>query len=1213
MQVPQGYFQQSSIDALNTSHPSPWSGGFRLITIEGKPVIEYLKVCQMDVKQFFSWLFGFGEFSAKKLFTVLSNDEVISSLAERITSQVDVQRHKNLLHNIDSIEKRTRGRRKKECISKMVMKRALEFLRSETMTLNKLALTEESWIVTSLPTTTSQEHKTGKVSKEILSETTSLQVREFFSLISREQVFSKINDLKKANGSNHSVVKILDRIFFGLTTTESKDKIFTPQAFRELSWLQYLISEEVPLNSFDQDGIDVEKKLQDLVKKKFDDLKKQLYSQQSILVTAGSEDIDDALKSVKMPLVLAKALILPDGTINQGLIDDLIDYVLPTKNHRDCVEKDAIFALRQFRDDGLLQEKVRGFPQPKVGTPGERMIRATLQLPTEPLSQRDLSTACLSACLSSWRQHSRFGNCYAVAFTSHLKDASLHLLVDDLTALVREGAITRSVSGGMYRYYGLERMIPDLSIRKIGFSNLSSFMPMPGFKNALHAIGVQEGNEGWAFSVFEKSVQKNEKGLIVCDLSGALTQIYNNSFQKLEDLKKDVPNLKQELSQGDPAAECSGQRLLDDVCRKLEFTNIEAVRKWAIEQTKLQGKWTLERVINFLHSHYSQLKSERLRQAINYVEATVQSPLLRWHENAVASMLVSPFTAKSGRLLQEKVLRAVLMKNCFEILKNMKGDGFASQIRNAMKKFSRDVLESNFDVPWEDMSLKYDKLLDAFKGKKSLAAFDSMRCCFTPRKPGENVKALWTFCREQDGGVTPLTEETFGKLLREMTFDVVSIIANLEPDAKKFLQGYLEGIEDKKYIDEFLRVYLEQASGRDELVVPSLEERELLQEVHSCISLRGEEKISSVNIEEVYSFYFEKQEEIPLQMGRKSILSIAALGHELAAGLGEDSRFSALVQVDNHILRFIPNHPTLRGIDEDWLKQLETNMTSFLKEPISKFPETIKYLEGFLKHVKKTGTSVTEGALQMFKDSSQTLSSIVARMKQELGALWGSALDARGRKSWSKEEMDHIDVSVLVGLMQDRADMHQLIHFADTNWTGSSLGEQQAVHFCFWFNPFEEKWQLVSAPENENPHMRFGFFTSSKMQVRKVSTNVLRAVTERSLLHRPRQIAKRISQIEDAFVEAYKQLGNEPIAHFQGSLPSGLWSLLRRAKEVIERRGMAPPERCAELRAIYAAIQKRCLEITSARAAKKGGVITAYRISRFGDDAKCLKELDESF
>lgn len=161
-----------------------------------------------------------------------------------------------------------------------------------------------------------------------------------------------------------------------------------------------------------------------------------------------------------LPIILADALILKDGTLNTGLIPFLIkEFVTASTHNFGMTLKSGLQLLHQSLK---IQEKIEAVHPPSTfGTASEFIIRAALQLNTSlPITDREAKIAILSAFLTHLRQ-GLGGSCFACFIAIEQQAMHPNQVLDDLCSLVENDGLIRTVDGKKQQFPYLLPTIRD--------------------------------------------------------------------------------------------------------------------------------------------------------------------------------------------------------------------------------------------------------------------------------------------------------------------------------------------------------------------------------------------------------------------------------------------------------------------------------------------------------------------------------------------------------------------------------------------------------------------------------------------------------------------------------------------------------------------------------------------------------------------------------
>lgn len=1169
---------------------SPWSGGFHVTTVNGEPVIEYLKRSQLSFCQFWQWLFSAGEFSSKRVIEVLRNDKTFDTLVNELAAQQKQEAYTHILANITAIEKNAGFKKNETPLSQKITEAVNQILekRKKTEAQPPKDLSTDHTLRPTLPSP-QEKQRVEHAATPVLSQQPTPPRKPVFAFLTTAQVEQHVQRMKtevdrSERSDKEHIKKILNFLASGLSSTAPDSMISAPQAYQALARLRYLMGIE-DVNSVNIEKGNVLESLRDHVCNQF----KKIREPQPLPPFS-----EQTLENVSLSQRLAEVLVLPDGTINDGLIDDVKHNLIHKKDHRSVFEENAIFALRQIQNDASLRKKIESLPQPSAGSPGERMMRVSLQKPEQSLSKRDLTLACLSASISSWRQTS-LGSCYATSFMMQLKDASLHFFVDDLTELVKTGSLLRKVQGASYQYYGLDRLTFGPSIEKFSAKQLDQVANLPGVKNALSVLGVPASRQ-------QKRLKAATSTSNTWTIQEALKRIDDANRKKLDEvleaLQGTIPKPHKSFSADTEQIEIlAKQETVKKICAKLGHSDAQKALTEAVSATSQKGTWTLSRAIAFMRAQHEQKMNERFRLAVNYVDAMAEPPLLRWHENAVASMMMNPLTTKTGGTFQQKSLRACLVMTCIKMMDGFQMGSIMDLAHKATKSYFQQEMALQTDQGMDITTIvKYNEKLNSLPGDY-LKIFDRMRCCFSPPS-SSSENGVWVFCEEQNGAVVPLNEATMAKLLKKMTLGIATSVSNLDPAAQDTLRGFLNSLEDTICNNKFKEAY-------EYNITKSFQSPKLLagEWTQGVLATRGQVAgyvASSIDIEEVYGNATKKETNVNLDRGQESVIEVGALCQTIAQAVSEDPRLTARAYVKSHAFRLLPNSPTLQYCNRPALKKMEQELHELIQQPLNAQNELLVSLQRFAGSLSAQQQSAVKNILS---NPNQTIEACVKSIKENLHKEGGTK---------ATEQEQNLENTLLRKLVSGNSKIRQLIHFADTNWVAPSPNKQlkqQSIHYCFWYNPFAKQWNVVTAPEDEKYSLYYRIESDKEICVRSVPADISQAILDRSLLHRPRQLSKALVNIEESFVEAYKALGNNQVSEFRDPLPGTLLQLLRMAKETIKGT-YSPAERCGKLQALYGAIKKKHIELQTKKTSHGTIVPIGYRVTRIGPDAKILHELD---
>lgn len=203
--------------------------------------------------------------------------------------------------------------------------------------------------------------------------------------------------------------------------------------------------------------------------------------------TSVSVRSEEALQETALPLAIAKTVLLPDGTLNSGLIPLILKTFSSTP--RTVVEEEIFTVLHEMAVNDALLAAFSALPSPKCNSLGQRIVNATLLQPYDtPITALDAKRAVLATLLTRWRQGD-IGTCHVTSILQHVKDAALQWVLDDFSQILKEGFLVRECSGQKIHFYGLERMFPQNCDVPIPVSRLADVHKEPSVRCAIKAMG----------------------------------------------------------------------------------------------------------------------------------------------------------------------------------------------------------------------------------------------------------------------------------------------------------------------------------------------------------------------------------------------------------------------------------------------------------------------------------------------------------------------------------------------------------------------------------------------------------------------------------------------------------------------------------------------------------------------------------------------------
>jgi hypothetical protein len=158
------------------------------------------------------------------------------------------------------------------------------------------------------------------------------------------------------------------------------------------------------------------------------------------------QDPDRALYN-RIPLEIAKTLLTDRGTINVGIIDNLLKIFLSQRDTLINYEVNLFHTLTLLQRSPLLRAEFVKIGKPLAcKTHAIEIIRTSLSLlPTEPITNLHTRTVALQAILSHVRQSEESKSCFAAALVSEILSSHVGYCLKDLQKILQRGKLTRKI------------------------------------------------------------------------------------------------------------------------------------------------------------------------------------------------------------------------------------------------------------------------------------------------------------------------------------------------------------------------------------------------------------------------------------------------------------------------------------------------------------------------------------------------------------------------------------------------------------------------------------------------------------------------------------------------------------------------------------------------------------------------------------------------
>lgn len=148
----------------------------------------------------------------------------------------------------------------------------------------------------------------------------------------------------------------------------------------------------------------------------------------------------------KLTLEVAKLLMLKPGFLNVGIVDDLLNTLIPEKFKGTLIVQNMTYILNQLKNDPLLWLLLSEVEPPESPQlPSNELIRVTLGLgPKEPITKLHAQITILSAVIRPIRQ-AKSGTCFATSWLIKTTYTDLKSCIEDYSEAIRHGETRRQI------------------------------------------------------------------------------------------------------------------------------------------------------------------------------------------------------------------------------------------------------------------------------------------------------------------------------------------------------------------------------------------------------------------------------------------------------------------------------------------------------------------------------------------------------------------------------------------------------------------------------------------------------------------------------------------------------------------------------------------------------------------------------------------------
>ncbi len=503
---------------------------------------------------------------------------------------------------------------------------------------------------------------------------------------------------------------------------------------------------------------------------------------------------------------------------------------------------------------------------------------------------------------------------------------------------------------------------------------------------------------------------------------------------------------------------------------------------------------------------------EASRKACLLVESPGQNLLFRAWENAIGSMLFIPVTDTTipTHVSCSQNYFSAIVEAFFVAAKKYGLAGFQAALTPYIGE--RSVTASATTVPPGSIPL-------------SLQQF---RACLVPQAVHSTEELSWALCREKDGQIEPFKNRNgFAAFLQEMFLEWGGIAEKRALPKEICMAVAAKGMELLEHFESVLLA--DKTTTRWGVIHETL-----------CYSTRGED---STAILERADFAFSRFKSMNLGINKqKAIHAFLNWTRSIREIHGDHQEISFVGCISDHMFRILPNHPTIIAAmnqAEDPVKSREQFATKSVSRSFHASSYYIDQLSGLIgSFVSKSivdekfpADAVNEKIIKLI-NLKLSFSARKVSIKSFLPIAWAAMLTASKIYASAKCAFEEIKtrfyLSSLMKLVPDY--QKQFIHFADTNWECSIGARTSALHYCFWFDPIERRWEILDV--SEAGEVASGTTKESSQFLRQLEispdiSSLSKEIQQKRILDLDRKTRKALQKIERQFVDAWAELVEE--------------------------------------------------------------------------------------
>jgi hypothetical protein len=873
-----------SFCAISQKPTSRWKGGLKLTTLNGNPVLTFLTTSQMKWKEFFQFIFGIGGFGKKAIRKFLISETTISKINALLFSQPEETRISiiaNIRDNLFPFEEHRRWWNRHPSPISLAVRictpppSAQKIQKSATQIFQALPRRKEpvpaallDGIKTTLSSIADAHDPIPLLENHLSSFDKLVEYDARFKLIQND-IHALVATMKSVKGSpKHLLAPLLQKIYI---EDDSQKSLSLDQTRKTIADLLFLLdtnpSSAATLRSLEE----VDPLIKTALGATRESLNNKFLSTRKLGIFISPEFF-------LYPTTMARSFLRPDGSLNLGFKHRLKELVPP--GVKSDFVRDMHSVINQLQNDPLLCEKLQNFPIPQPGSVLDKAIHASLQLPYDaPLSRHDVQTACLSSLLE-WRRQGVFENCYAHSFVSHVKDSTLHWILDDLKEIAEKECLTRKIGNKSYEFPVLFRLYHGASKHKILHSETSvdMLLSMPAVKNACLLLGCTPDEE--REELLEAATAVSSEG------SWSLQQALEWLAQKHS--IKDYNTVRDAMQCLDALSQSPLLWLCENAIAGMFFPPLTA---------QITDMTSQRACFSFV-----------LLQAFLWIaqEAGLEKAAAQLREMSLNSPLTEPEERALNTMLEYRKANSELASLSPEDLKSL--------------KFQLSLI------------VKGDSLQKHF-GSPEFSCLERMVMSFSSSDSPTSDAGTLVLCEKTPKGIVPVTQERLGPLCVEMFCSFLGVSGI---DSRT--------IADKlaPKVDEFTNWMLTQFNNVPTNFL-SAENAILFDGGKHVGRLLENGTFSVCTPEEVYFGFPSTQERLDLSQGRLSLLSFLSKVKLLNPRLVADPKMTGLADNIGHAYRLLHAHPTISSAlenPEEVINRYEQQGESILGTKISQFPQT---------------------------------------------------------------------------------------------------------------------------------------------------------------------------------------------------------------------------------------------------------------------------------